>query len=269
VALSAACAFTSTSAKSADLEADEASSATPEQVDARRFGYVGEKLHDWNVTLGGGAIFLPEYEGSDKFKVLPFPVFSASFRDTVHVDPTGVLIDLYKQDGFRAGLKGGYELGRKEDDSDYLRGLGNVDPGAVIGGVISYERGPFEVYAELDKTIGGSDGLTGTVGAKVSHRYERFVFSGDVSATWADEKHMEAYFGITPDQSARSGLPEYEAKAGIKRIDVKASVTYLLTDNWFVTGSAGAGMLVGDAKDSPIVRDEIQPFGMLGLGYRF
>jgi outer membrane protein len=262
----AACAFVPFAANGADLDVSE---TPPEQIDVRRFGGVQEKLHDWDVTLGGGAIYLPEYEGSGEFKVLPFPIFSASFRDTVHIDSTGVILDLYQQDGFRAGLKGGYELGRKEDDSDYLHGFGDVDPGAVIGGVISYERGPFEVYAELDKTVGGSDGLTARIGATVSHRYERFVFSGDVSATWADEKHMAAYFSIAPDQSARSGLPEYEAETGIKRVDLKASATYMLTDNWFVTGSAGTGVLIGDAKDSPIVRDEIQPFGMLGLGYRF
>jgi len=60
----------------------------------------------------------------------------------------------YEANGFRAGVKGGYDLGRKEDDSDYLRGLGDIDAGGVIGGIVSYEVGPFEAYAELDKTIG-------------------------------------------------------------------------------------------------------------------
>ncbi len=267
--LFAAWAFVPIAASGADIEASEAPPAPPEQIDARRFGYVGEKLHDWKVTIGGGAFFLTEYEGSDEFKILPFPLVSATFGDRVHVDPRGITVDLFEREGFKAALKGGYELGRQEDDSDYLRGLGDVDMGGVVGGSISYQRGPFEIYAELDKTIGGSDGLTGTVGAKVSHRYKRFVFSGDVSTTWADRNHMEAYFGITPEQSVSSGLPEYEAGAGIKRVDVKASVTYLLTQNWFVMGSVGAGMLVGAAADSPIVKDELQPIGMLGLGYRF
>lgn len=253
-------------ANGADLEATEVQYATP---DAQRFGGVRKTLHDWNVTLGGGVLYLPEYEGSDEFRVLPFPLFSASYRDTIHIDPTGVEVDLYKWNGFRVAVKGGYELGRQEDDSDYLRGLGDVDPGGVVGGSISYQMGPLEAYAELDKTIGGSDGLTAKAGVEVSHRYERFVFSGDVSATWADDQHMQAYFGITPGQSANSGLSEYEAEAGIKRVDIGASVTYMLTDTLFLTGSGGAGVLVGNAKDSPVVRDEIQPFGMLGLGYRF
>src|SRR5688572_13844641 len=82
----------------------------------------------------------------------------------------------------------------------------DIDMGGVIGGIVIYEVGPFGVYAKLDKTIGGSEGLTGTFGAKVSHRYERFIFSADVSGTWADDKHMESYFGVTSIQSDRSGL---------------------------------------------------------------
>ncbi len=107
------------------------------------------------------------------------------------------------------------------------------------------------------------------ISAKASHRYERFIFSADVSGTWVDDNHMESYFGVTSIQSARSGLTEYEAKAGIKRVDLKGSVTYMMTETWSVTGAAGAGFLLGDAKDSPIVKDDIQPFAMLGVGYRF
>jgi outer membrane scaffolding protein for murein synthesis (MipA/OmpV family) len=182
---------------------------------------------------------------------------------------TGVTVDFYERDGFRVSVKGGYELGRKEDDSDYLRGLGDIDAGGVIGGIVGYERGPFEVYGTLDKTIGGSDGLTGSLGAKASYKYERFIFVADVSGTWADDKHMESYFGITSAQSASFGLAQYDAKAGVKRVDVKGSITYMMTENWLVTGAAGAGFLLGDAKDSPIVKDDVQPFAMLGVAYRF
>lgn len=253
----------------ADLETGEAVAVPPQQFDTARYGDFRDRLADWKVTIGAGAIYMPEYEGSDKFDVNPFPIFSAEFGERVSVDITGVTVDLYEANGFRVGIKGGYEMGRKEDDSDYLRGLGDIDPGGVIGGIVSYDVGPFQAYAKLDKTIGGSDGLIGTVGAKASYKYERFIFSADVSGTWADDKHMESYFGITPSQSASSGLDEYDAKAGVKRVDVKASITYMMTENWLLTGAAGAGFLMGDARDSPVVKDDVQPFGMIGLAYRF
>lgn len=268
-AFTAAVAILPMAALAADLETSDAAIVPPQQFDDARYGDFRDTLADWKVTVGAGAIYMPEYEGSDKFDVNPFPIFSAEFGERVSVDITGVTVDLYETNGFRVGIKGGYELGRKEDDSDYLRGLGDIDAGGVIGGIVSYDVGPLQAYAKLDKTIGGSDGLTGTVGAKASYRYERFIFSADVSGTWADDKHMESYFGITSAQSARSGLAQYDAEAGVKRVDLKASITYMMTENWLVTGAAGAGFLMGDAKDSPVVKDDVQPFAMLGVAYKF
>lgn len=268
-ALTAGLAIFPMAALAADLETSDAAIVPSQQFDTARYGDFRDRLGDWKVTVGAGAIYMPEYEGSDKFDVNPFPIFSAEFGERVSVDITGVTVDLYETNGFRVGIKGGYELGRKEDDSDYLRGLGDIDAGGVVGGIVSYERGPFEVYGKLDKTIGGSDGLTGTVGTKASYRYERFIFSADVSGTWADDKHMASYFGITAGQSAGSGLAQYDAEAGVKRVDVKASITYMVTENWLVTGAAGAGFLLGDAKDSPLVKDDVQPFAMMGIAYRF
>ena len=253
----------------ADFVSEEAPVTPPEQFDNGRFGGVRGKLHEWKVTVGAGAVYLPEYEGSDEFEIQPFPIVSAQFGDRVHLGMDGLMIDLWEQNGFAVAAKGGVEMGRKEDDSDYLRGLGDVDMGGVVGALLTYETGPFEVYASLDKTLGGSEGLTGTVGAKASYQHERFVFSADLSGTWADSKHMESYFAVNSAQSARSGLREYEAGAGFKRVDLKGSVTYKWTENWMVTGAAGAGFLLGDAKDSPIVKDDIQPFAMLGVGYQF
>ncbi len=253
----------------ADPTADDGFSAPAGQFDERRYGDFRDTLADWKVVIGAGAIYVPEYEGSDKFDVKPFPMFSAQFGERLKVETTGITYDVIRWQGLKISARAGYELGRQEDDSVYLSGLGDVEAGGVVGGIVAYEAGPFEVYAALNKTIGGSEGLLGTFGARASQRYERFVFTADVSGTWADDKHMEAYFGITPVQSANSGLAQYDAKAGIKRVDVKASITYMLTDNWLITGAAGAGFLTGDAKDSPIVKDDVQPFGMLGVSYKF
>jgi outer membrane scaffolding protein for murein synthesis (MipA/OmpV family) len=159
--------------------------------------------------------------------------------------------------------------GRKEEDSKHLKGLGDIDAGAMVGTKVSYETGPVELYASVDKTIGGSEGLLGVVGANVSHHYNAFIFSAGASATFADENYMQSYFGVTAVQSARSGLRQYEAGAGLKRYDIEASVTYMATENWLIRGQVGVGFLAGDAKDSPVVQKDVQPSGMLMVGYRF
>jgi outer membrane scaffolding protein for murein synthesis (MipA/OmpV family) len=109
--------------------------------------------------------------------------------------------------------------------------LGDVDALGGIGGKLSYAFSSAEVYASIDKTIGGSDGLVGKFGANVSQRYDRSILSAGASATVVDDNHMESYFGVT---SARSGLSQYDAGTGLKRFDLEASVTKISTKTgWF------------------------------------
>ncbi len=237
--------------------------------DQNRFGGVQQTLSNWHVVVGAGVMYRPKYEGSKEMDLLPVPMISATFGDRLHLDPSGLTLDAIKADGLTLAIKGGYEIGRKEDDSDHLRGLGDIGVGGVIGARASYEFGPARLYANIDKTIGGSDGLVGKFGADVTQQYDKFIFSLGASATVADDKHMQSYFGVTSEQSARSGLKEYEAKAGLKRFDADASVTYMVTDNWLVRSQVGVGFLTGDARNSPIVEKSIQPSAMLTIGYKF
>lgn len=221
------------------------------------------------LTLGGGAILAPRYEGSDEFRTRPVPFVSLSFGESIVVDPTGLQFTVFRDENLSFRLRAGYAPGRKEKDSDDLDGLGDIDAGAVIGGTASYQLGRVELYGTLEKTIGGAEGLQATLGSAVTHREGRFLFSAGGSATWADGTYMDAFFGVTPAQSARSGLSAYDPEAGLKRVDAEAFVTYLPSDHWIARAKVGVGYLLGDAADSPVVREEFQPSMLLMLGYRF
>lgn len=251
------------------FEGEESASFADDDFDRDRFGGMRQRLPDWNAIVGVGALYAPKFEGADEFEVSPIPMISAQIGDRVSIDTTGLTVDLLETRGFTLALKGGYELGRDEDDSSHLRGLGDIDAGGVIGARLSYALGAMEFYASVDRTIGSSDGLLGSFGTTVSHQYDRFILSAGASATIADDNHMESYFGVQSAQSARSGLREYDASAGLKRVDIEASVTYMATENWLIRGQAGAGFLIGDAQDSPIVQDDVQPSALLSVGYKF
>lgn len=249
----------------ADLPIEEGT-LTPS---ADRLAFIGQKLAEWKVVLGGGAMIAPKYEGSDEFDIQPIPFVTATFGELVKVDPRGVSVSLYDAGNFSFSGQIGYETGRSEDDSDHLRGLGDVDAGGVVGGTVTYGMGPAEFYASLSRTIGGSEGLQAKFGVDLSHDIDRFRFSAGVSATWADENYMEAYFGVTAAQSAASGLAQYDIGAGFKRVDLDLAVTYMASEHWLVRGQVGVGYLLGDAADSPIVQEAFQPSAMLAIGYRF
>ena len=43
----------------------------------------------------------------------------------------------------------------------------------------------------------------------------------------------------------------------------------MMGGNWLLRGAAGVGVLTGDAADSPVVEEKVQPKLSLALGYRF
>ncbi|WP_185983196.1 MipA/OmpV family protein [Aureimonas mangrovi] len=229
-----------------------------------------EPFRNWTLIIGAGATYEPEYEGGEDFEVSPVPVFLFTYSDWLEVDPTGVALRVFAHEGFSVSGLVGYETGRDEDDADRLEGLGDIDFTATVGGRLAYERGPFELYAAAEQTIDGSESLIGTAGLSLTAPVsERLILGANVEAVVADDNHMEAYFGVDAIQSAASGLPEYTAEAGLKRVDLSASATYFVTEKWLLRGEAGVGFLTGDAADSPIVEEELQPAASLFVGYRF
>lgn len=114
-----------------------------------------------------------------------------------------------------------------------------------------------------------SDGLVGKLGAEMSRPMGNVVFGAAVSATWADSNHMQSYFGVTAAQSAASGLAQYDAGLGFKRVDLELSATYMFAERWMLRGQVAVGELIGDAADSPIVQDVTQSSAGLFLAYKF
>ncbi|NTA14004.1 MipA/OmpV family protein [Agrobacterium tumefaciens] len=237
--------------------------------DETRFGKEPSQ-RNWSLIVGAGAGYEPKYEGSSDYEVTPLPVVLFTYGDWLEIDPLGVTVTPFEHNGFSVSAKVGYEMGRDEGDHDRLKGLGDIDFAATVGGKLAYKWQGLEIYAAVDQTIDGSESLIGTFGAEyMAPVTERLFLGAEAKATVANDKHMQAYFGVTPQQSAASGLPEYKAEAGLKRVDVSASAMYMLTENWLVRGEAGVGFLTGDAADSPIVEKKFQPSASIFVGYKF
>jgi len=255
----------------ADAPSDFDPAAVYQAPDPARFGStLTEKLHDWELVLGAGVMLQPKYEGSDEMEVSPLPFVSATFLDRLTIDPTGVELKIYEMGPLQFDVTGGYDFGRKEENADDLRGMGDVDGAVTVGGKTTLSYGPAEFFVSVDKTIGGSDGLLGSLGAEITQPInEELILGASASATFADKNYMQSYFGVTSAQAARSGYAEYNPGSGVKSIDLSVSATYMFNENWAVRAEQEVGFLVGDAADSPLVKQKIQPKSMLFFGYRF
>jgi MipA family protein len=235
---------------------------------------------DWTFMLGGGAMYAPDYEGSNDYKVLPIPIVEVSWRDRVRLTTKGgpgILVTPFATDAVKVDLGLRYDMGRKESSNDALKGLGNVDGGAVAVVRFGYEMGPVGFGLEVARDLGGDrDGLVATAEAEYSIRVfgDRTRLSVSPHITWADDHYMSSGFGITAAQSARSvrRLARYDAGAGFKDAGVAVGVGYALTDSIQAMSRLGYSRMLGDAADSPLVKQEgsaDQFSALVGLSYRW
>jgi MipA family protein len=229
----------------------------------------GRQAAEWNVMLGAGIRVEPKFEGSKDFTAIPIPMISADIGPYVTVGPMGVTINAWQYEGLSVKGHLGQDFGRDEDDAKHLDGLGDIDSSAVLGVELTYELMPLEFSLSVDQNIGGSDGLSAKFGTAFKVPLDAFMFSIGSSVTWADDNYMEAYFGVTGSQSISSGLSEFDAEAGFKRVDLELSGMYFINDHWVARGDVGFGYLLGDAADSPVSQENLQPFAMFILGYKF
>jgi len=237
---------------------------------------------NWALDLGFGGAYAPDYEGSDDYDPLPLPVLSLRYRDWIGISPDdGLNVTLVDLDRFTASVNVGYDFGRENDedsaggslggiDNDALIGLDKVDEAVTVGGSVAAYVGFAEAYVSLNQALDGPEGLLIDFGLQTPFPLtadETLFMTLGLSATWASDDYMEAYFGVSDAEvtarnmvrRTRQSLVEYEryeAEAGIKSYGVNASLQWQFRPKWSVEFIAEYSLMAGDAADSPLVELE-------------
>lgn len=256
--------------------------ATAQQSPAQSQPAQSEKPEkkDWDIRLGAGASYQPDYEGSDDYEVAPIPLLMVNYKDIVFLRGPMLGANLFTLQGPREGdkLQIGpllrYQMGRDESDNDALRGLGDIDAGAEVGAFITYRAGPWSTGLTVFRDVTDAhDGLTAKASGGYMHKFgPKLRARTELYTTWADDNYTQTFFGITAAQARRSGLRQYTAEGGIKDVGLSLDLDYSLTENWGITGRLGYKRLLGDAADSPLVdgKGSADQFSTgLILSYRF
>lgn len=235
---------------------------------------------DWTIRLGAGALYQPKYEGSNEYEITPLPMLMINYRDMVFLrgPMLGANVLTWQgprpNDKLQVGPLVRYQFGRDEDNSDDLRGMGDIDGAVEVGGFVTYSTGPWSTGLTLFRDVSGShDGLTAKLSA--GNRLplgSKLMLRSEIATVWADDKYMETFFGVAAEQSARSGMRQYQPEGGFKDAGITFDLDYNLTENWGVTGRLGYKRLLGAAADSPLVKDRgsaDQLTSGLFLNYKF
>lgn len=226
-----------------------------------------ENEDGFELELGGGAFFQPDYKGSKDYKVRPLPWGSLSFRRGdryIEISGPSLRANIIGGGRFEFGPTLSSEMGRDSNITNMtVRRLGRIRDASMAGAFfnIDFDLGKgsaIQVGAEATADLGHTN--EGKV-AKIDVSYRRLL--GDrwmvmtaVSTSWADNNYMDTYFGVTPAGAQTSGLPAYTAKSGLENIELSSALYYRLNQRWSAVAFVRYQRLLGSAADSPIVRQE-------------
>ena len=228
------------------------------------------------ASLGIGALVRPDYPGSSDYDLTAIPLVEVVWNDRIFATTRqGVEVGVFltRDRTFRSGIALDYAFGRDQDDNARLKGLGDID-GTVRGRAFASSGvGPFTLSAFLAQDL-ADNGHGLTAGADLEYRLRltpRLSVFGGPGVTWANETHMQTFFGVSAAQAARSaaGLPRYDAGAGFRDMRLTLGAIARLTDSVFIQPRIVVSQLVGKAADSPLTTSETQVTALLIGGIRF
>ncbi|CAB3668923.1 MipA/OmpV family protein [Achromobacter kerstersii] len=220
-------------------------------------------------TLGVGVA--PRYSGSDESSAVP--IFGAGVRspngfflgtdhglgwETQALDSTFRFYVL--PSASRKDHKKGYQ------GSDKLRGMGDIKSRAQIGMDAETMLGPVMLSATLghafkkgdDRDVGSAYTLLNLGASTTVYEGSAGALSLALSGTLGDGNYMRTWYGVSSQQSAKSGYRRYDPKGGLESMSLGATWALPLNKAWSWTVAAEARRLFGDAADSPIVKERNQ-----------
>jgi outer membrane protein len=244
--------------------------------------------NDWKISAGAGLIVAPAFVGSREYSLLAVPDIRASYKDVFFANiKDGVGYAVVNRDGWRIGPVLSYTFSRSEKrggtvfrvaggSSNALEGMGNV-PGTVsLGGFAEYSLKSLKMKLRLHKGVTGHEGVAGEAGINYGNVLALggppLIYSFGPHIKFGDQKYTNAYWGISPEQSARTGLEQYHADAGITAYGADAFALISWTKSVSITAIAGFDRLAPLVAHSPLVRvrgTENQAFGGMFVNYAF
>ena len=250
------------------------------QADAQESGRGGflDSIHgDWYLTVGAAGFVAPRFEGDNSYIFNVAPIISlgkvgpqarfSSRNDNVSF----AFID---KGSFRAGAAGKLLFERDEDASEDLKGLDPVRFGGEAGGFAEiYPTDWVRVRGEVRHGIRSHDGVVGDIAVDAFTDVTPTVrLSGGPRLSFASADYFETYYGVTPEESAASGLSAYSPKGGIRSAGIGGAVTWKTTEKVTTSAFGEYSRLLGPASKSSLVKERGSPnqflFGVSAT-YRF
>ncbi|MFC4256352.1 MipA/OmpV family protein [Altererythrobacter xixiisoli] len=220
------------------------------------------------VTLGVGVIAAPGYQGSDDYRVLPAPIIDVQIGRFFAGMNNGVGVHVIDTPDLKTGASVTFVRGYRR--GDLPDGLDTLADAAGARLFASARLAGISAGISATRSLGGTAGTVADLSLSYPIRSgERLMLIPSVSTSWASDKAMDRYFGITAAEAQASGLDEFHTSAGFRDMTASMTANYRLSGRLSLVGMAGMTQLFDKAADSPMVKHRWRPMGLVGVTHRF
>ena len=258
-------------------------------------GAIVEDTDNDSITIGAGAVYLPDYEGSNdyRFTAAPGAVGSikgfnftlAGNRLSIDLIPNASGPGVDVQFGPVAAVNFNRSSLKSIDDLR-IRRLGEIDTAIELGGFAGigktgvftsdFDRLSVSVSYRHDVAGAHDSGIWQPSINYLTPLSRKAAIGLFASAEHVEDAYADTYFTVTPAQSPSSGLPAYRARGGWKNYTLGALATVALTGDLLhglkLVGGGTYSRLLNDFGDSPVTSvagSRSQWLGAVGLAYTF
>lgn len=247
------------------------------------------------VTVGVAAAWLPDYEGSDDYRLVPGPAAIGSFRNlSFQVLGNRASIDLIPNPSGPAwdvqagpvGVVNFNRTSRRQIDDPRVKALPERGTSIELGGYVGLGKTGVVTspYDKLSVSLSYRHDVSGVHRSGIwtpSVNYFTPLSLKAAAGLFASAERVErgfgrTYFDVDAADSMASGLPVFRTRGGWKHWTVGAAGTYSLSGNllkgWKLVAGGTYKKMLNDYGDSPLVSfagSRSQWLGAAGVAYTF
>lgn len=225
--------------------------------------------------VGGGFIHLPRWQGSRTHRDQAAPYVQVKLEDRLTLSTEdGATLDLIHDEHLHGGLYGNYQWGRSHEDLGRIAGkIASLSPRLNAGGYVEYDFSEAQnIGATAAHDTLGAGAYVNVYAFTALPPIGRYEHGLQLQWQWMNGPAMRRFFGITPAEAERLEVPAWQPGAGGQQIGLEYDGMLPLGRHFATVFSVSYARLLGNAADSPLVREFGTPDQFtysIALVYRF
>jgi outer membrane protein len=205
-----------------------------------------------------------------KFEPAPFIRYENGPFEIEGYDGLDASFTLFRSGSYGIALTGSvdFEDGYDPDDSDYFEGMDELDTLYSVGLKCETNFAGWEAELEFEQDVSGEhDGQEVELALVYPWMAGGFEFRPTLSATWLSEKTVDYFYGVSAKE-AKPDRPAYSPGASYE-IGAELMILRPLFGNFTAVGIVEISTFGKDITDSPLVDEDYEIEGVLGIMYTF